>query len=133
MWMFEIQPATNSFVSWVEVTSGLWDLTRSAREPSTTTYTIPCNGARKSIVIEPTRSALVIIDMQSEFPLIAQDLYTNIEDFFLHPGLSPKATAGRGVVNATVNIIQGFRKAGMKVLWTNVLRAPIFSPSSLQR
>jgi nicotinamidase-related amidase len=40
-------------------------------------------------------------------------------DFFLHPGLSPTATAGRGVVNATVNMIQGFRKAGMKVLWTN--------------
>jgi hypothetical protein len=41
-------------------------------------------------------------------------------DFFLHPGLAPKATAGRGVVNATVNMIHGFRKAGMKILWTNV-------------
>jgi nicotinamidase-related amidase len=41
-------------------------------------------------------------------------------DFFLHPGLSPHATAGRGVVNATVNMIEGFRKAGMKILWTNV-------------
>jgi nicotinamidase-related amidase len=41
-------------------------------------------------------------------------------DFFLDPGLSPKANAGRGVVNATVNMIKGFRKAGMKILWTNV-------------
>jgi hypothetical protein len=41
-------------------------------------------------------------------------------DFFLHPGLSPEATAGRGVVDNTVNMINGFRKAGMKVLWTNV-------------
>jgi nicotinamidase-related amidase len=45
---------------------------------------------------------------------------TDGTDFFLHPGLSPGAIAGRGVVNATVNMIQGFRKAGMKVLWTNV-------------
>ncbi|TVY75821.1 Peroxyureidoacrylate/ureidoacrylate amidohydrolase [Lachnellula suecica] len=94
----------NYYNYWVQATSSLWDLTRSAREPSPTTYTIPCNGARKSIVIEPTRSALVIIDMQN---------------FFLHPGLTPKATAGRGVVNATVNMIQGFRRAGVKVLWTN--------------
>jgi hypothetical protein len=42
------------------------------------------------------------------------------KDFFLHPGLSPKADAGRGVVGTTVNMITGFRKAGMKVLWTNV-------------
>ncbi|CZR56138.1 uncharacterized protein PAC_06026 [Phialocephala subalpina] len=94
----------NYYNYWVNTASGLWDLTRSAREPVTTTYTIPCSGSRKSITIESSRSALVIIDMQN---------------FFLHPGLSPKATAGRGVVNATVNMIQGFRKAGMKVLWTN--------------
>jgi hypothetical protein len=52
------------------------------------------------------------------------------EDFFLHPGLSPGATAGRGVVNATVNMINGFRKAGMKVLWTNVSLCAIHPPSS---
>lgn len=94
----------NYYNYWVQTASGLWDLTRSAREPATTTYTIPCSGSRKSIVVEASRSALVIIDMQN---------------FFLHPGLSPKAIAGRGVVNATVNMIKGFRKAGIKVLWTN--------------
>jgi hypothetical protein len=52
-------------ISWVQAASGLWDLTRSAREPASTTYTISCNGARQSIVIERTLSALVIIDMQS--------------------------------------------------------------------
>lgn len=73
------------------------------------------------MVIEATRSALVIIDMQSEFCFALDFEGVDIDsDFFLHPGLSPEATAGRGVVNATVDMIQGFRKAGMKVLWTNV-------------
>jgi len=94
----------NYYNYWVKTSSGLWDLTRSAREPAPNTYTIPCHGSKKSIKIEASRSALVIIDMQN---------------FFLHPGLSPKANAGRGVVNATVDMVLAFRKAGMKVLWTN--------------
>jgi len=94
----------NYYNYWVKTATGLWDLTRSAREPTTTPKTIPCTGSKKSILIEPSRSALVIIDMQN---------------YFLHPGPSPAATAGRGVVPATVNMINGFRTAGMKVLWTN--------------
>ncbi|KAH8774993.1 isochorismatase hydrolase [Hyaloscypha sp. PMI_1271] len=96
----------NYYNYWIKSTSGIWDLTRSAREPTTSAgiYTIPCHGSRKNITIEASRSALVIIDMQN---------------YFLHPGLSPRADAGRGVVSATVNMITGFRKAGMKVLWTN--------------
>ncbi|KAF7162665.1 hypothetical protein CNMCM6106_009484 [Aspergillus hiratsukae] len=74
------------------------------RLPVTSPKTIQCNGKRKEILIEPSRSALVIIDMQN---------------FFLHPALSPKATAGRAIVNTTVDMVHGFRKAGMKVLWTN--------------
>ncbi|KAH7350514.1 Isochorismatase-like protein [Rhexocercosporidium sp. MPI-PUGE-AT-0058] len=93
----------NYYNYWVQTASGLWDLTRSARQAVTKTHTIPCSGSKQSISIEASRSALVIIDMQN---------------FFLHPGLSPSATGGRDVVNATVNMIQGFRKAGMKVLWT---------------
>jgi len=61
-------------------------------------------GSKKSIRIEPSRSALVIIDMQN---------------FFLHPALSPGATAGRAAIAPTVNMIKGFREAGMKILWTN--------------
>ncbi|RFU33073.1 hypothetical protein B7463_g3307, partial [Scytalidium lignicola] len=93
----------NYYNYWIK-DGDLWDLTRSDRKAVTTPYKIPCHGSRKEILIEPSRSALVIVDMQN---------------FFLHPGLSPKATKGRGVVNATVNMIHGFRKAGMKILWTN--------------
>jgi hypothetical protein len=57
--------AKNRLHSWIKTASGLWDLTRSDREPVTTTKTIPCNGQRAQILIEPSRSALVIIDMQS--------------------------------------------------------------------
>ena len=61
-------------------------------------------GSRKAAVIEPSRSALVIIDMQN---------------FFLHPQLSPKATGGRTAVEPTLKMIDGFRSKGMKILWTN--------------
>lgn len=112
---------TDWTTSWVQTASGLWDLTRSAREPAATTYAIPCSGSRKSIIVEASQSALIIIDMQSKTKSLLDKGYAKMSsDFFLHPGLSPKATAGRGVVNTTVNMIQGFRKAGMKVLWTNV-------------
>lgn len=45
---------------------GVWDLTRSLAFPTTTPKTIQALGTRKSIIIEPSRSALVMIDMQSE-------------------------------------------------------------------
>lgn len=61
-------------------------------------------GSRETAIIEPSRSGLVIIDMQN---------------YFLNPTLSPKASAGRAIVNTTVNLVQGFRRAGIKVLWTN--------------
>ncbi|KAL9094480.1 MAG: hypothetical protein Q9165_003330 [Trypethelium subeluteriae] len=82
----------------------VFDLTRSDRLPTTSPKTIPMSGSRPTAIIEPSRSALVIIDMQN---------------FFLDPALSPAATAGRAAVTPTVNLIQGFRAAGMKVLWTN--------------
>lgn len=61
-------------------------------------------GERKSAIIEPSRSALIIIDMQN---------------FFLHPELNPMATAGRAAVEPTLKIIEGFRKKGIKILWVN--------------
>jgi nicotinamidase-related amidase len=84
--------------------NAVYDLTRSARMPTTNPVTIPMSGSRRSATIEPSRSALVIIDMQN---------------FFLHPGLSPRATGGRAAVAPTVALVQGFRAAGMPVLWTN--------------
>ncbi|KAI2901438.1 hypothetical protein CBS147343_976 [Aspergillus niger] len=61
-------------------------------------------GSRKTAIIEPSRSALVIIDMQN---------------YFLHPALAPDATAGRSIVNTTIKLVESFRKADMKVLWVN--------------
>jgi hypothetical protein len=94
----------NYYNNWVKPSPDIFDLTRSGSSPITTSLTIPMLGSRKTAIIEPTRSALVIIDMQN---------------FFLHPELSPKATGGRKAVQPTLNMIDGFRSKGMKVLWTN--------------
>jgi nicotinamidase-related amidase len=88
---------------WIKYPNGTFDLTRSARAGVTSPKILSMAGSRKEIIIEPTRSALVIIDMQN---------------FFLYPKLSPGATKGRAIVNATVNMIEGFRAANMKILWT---------------
>lgn len=61
------------------------------------------SGSRKEIIIEPSRSALVIIDTQN---------------FFLHPQFTPAATKGRTIVNTMVDMIEGFQAANMKILWT---------------
>lgn len=94
----------NVYNHWVPLGNKTFDLTRSLIYPTTTPLTIPMTGSRKSAIIEPSRSALIIIDMQN---------------FFLHPELSPKATAGRTAVDPTLKMIDGFRKKGMKVLWVN--------------
>ena len=93
----------NVYNYWNVTADGVYDLTRSNVAPVTNPVEIPMSGSRQRALIEPSRSALVIIDMQN---------------FFLHPALAPKATNGRGVVNATVNMINGFKAAGMKTLWT---------------
>lgn len=41
-------------------------------------------------------------------------------DYFLYPGLAPESDAGRAIVHTTVDMVHGFRDAGMKVLWVNV-------------
>ncbi|KAK5133731.1 hypothetical protein LTR08_007485 [Meristemomyces frigidus] len=82
----------------------LYDLTRADRLPVTSPKLIPMLGSRKEALIEPSRTALVIIDMQN---------------FFLHPLLAPHATNGRKAVQPTLDMIRAFRAAGMKVLWVN--------------
>jgi len=57
-----------------------WDLTRSDRLPVTSPKTIPMLGYRSEAIIEPNRTAFMIVDMQN---------------FFLHPKLSPHAVNGR--------------------------------------
>jgi hypothetical protein len=94
----------NIYNHWIHLGNKSFDLTRSLIAPTTKPVTIPMSGSRKSALIEPSRSALVIIDMQN---------------FFLHPKLSPKAEGGRKAVQPTLDMINGFRKAGMPVLWVN--------------
>ncbi|KAL8386858.1 hypothetical protein RB595_010338 [Gaeumannomyces hyphopodioides] len=81
-----------------------WDLTRSARLPTPNPKTIPMLGGRESAIIEPSRSAFIIVDMQN---------------FFLHPNMTPSASLGRAAVGPTINMIRAFRENGMKILWTN--------------
>ena len=42
-----------------------------------------------------------------------------MQNFFLHPQLSPHASGGRAAVTPTLSMINSFRANGMKVLWTN--------------
>ncbi|KAG8627914.1 hypothetical protein KVT40_003787 [Elsinoe batatas] len=42
-----------------------------------------------------------------------------MQNFFLDPQLSPGASGGRGAVAPTLNMINGLRAIGSKVLWTN--------------
>lgn len=88
----------------VSANNTLYDLTRSGNLPTTSPKTLPMQGRRQTTIIEPSRSALVIIDMQN---------------FFLHPELSPHATLGRAAVGPTLDMIRAFRANGMKVLWVN--------------
>ncbi|KAF2655251.1 Isochorismatase hydrolase [Lophiostoma macrostomum CBS 122681] len=103
-------PSTNTTIlgniynHWLALPNKTFDLTRSLVAATTTPLTIPMTGSRKTAIIEPARSALVIIDMQN---------------FFLHPDLAEKATGGRKAVEPTLKMIDGFRGKSMKVLWTN--------------
>jgi len=88
----------NVFNSWTKLQSG-WDLTRGEKT-NAITLPVPEEGP---IIIQPNKSALVIIDMQN---------------FFLHESLGGDPL-GRAIVPTTVNLIRAFRDAGMPVLWTN--------------
>ncbi|KAH7560287.1 Isochorismatase-like protein [Bipolaris maydis] len=94
----------NIYNHWIYIGNDTYDLTRSMVAPTTKPVTIPMTGSRKQAVIEPSRSALIIIDMQN---------------FFLHPELTPSAEGGRKAVEPTLNMIDAFRRNGMPVLWTN--------------
>lgn len=95
----------NVYNYWRKLPNGTYDLTRSDVMPVTSPKVIPFSGTRRrSAIIEPSRTVLTIVDMQN---------------FFLHPSLSPGATQGRAAVTPTVNMINAFRAAGMKVTWVN--------------
>ncbi|KAH8901598.1 isochorismatase hydrolase [Thozetella sp. PMI_491] len=94
----------NAYNYWRKYPNGTFDLTRSDIMPVTAPKLIPFTASRQTALIEPSRSVLCIIDMQN---------------FFLHPDLSPSATAGRAAVPATVNMIKAFRSHHMAVTWVN--------------
>ncbi len=94
----------NVYNYWRKYPNGTFDLTRSDIMPVTTPKLIPFMAGKKTALIEPSRSVLCIIDMQN---------------FFLHPALSPGATAGRTAVAPTVNMINAFRAHNMTVTWVN--------------
>jgi nicotinamidase-related amidase len=98
------QTLGNAYNYWKKFPNGTFDLTRSDIMPVTKPKVVSFQGRRASAIIEPSRSVLCIIDMQN---------------FFLHPELSPAATLGRAAVQPTVNMINAFRKNGMKVTWVN--------------
>jgi nicotinamidase-related amidase len=98
------QTLGNDYNYWTKLPNGTWDLTRSKVMPVTKPVVIPFSGDRSSAIIEPSRSVLCIIDMQN---------------FFLHPELSPRAKLGRAAIEPTVNMINAFRKHDMKVTWVN--------------
>lgn len=81
-----------------------YDLTRRDRWGTSSPKTIPMLGSREQAIIEPNRTAMVIIDMQN---------------YFLHPQLSPRAVRGRQAVQPTLNMINAFRENAMKILWVN--------------
>lgn len=94
----------NVYNYWSKLSNGTYDLTRSKVMPVTSPKLIPFSGSRSSALIEPTRAVLAIVDMQN---------------YFLHPALSPAATQGRAAVAPTVDMINAFRAIGMKVTWIN--------------
>ncbi|KAJ4408923.1 hypothetical protein N0V82_009578 [Gnomoniopsis sp. IMI 355080] len=94
----------NVYNYWSKLPNGTYDLTRSQVMPVTTPKLIPFSGSRSSALIEPSRAVLAIVDMQN---------------YFLHPALSPAATQGRAAVTPTVNMINALRGAGIKIAWVN--------------
>lgn len=102
------QEVGNLYNYWtlLNTSSGIvYDLTRSDRLPVTSpkNLTNVFFASRKSAIIEPSRTGLVIVDMQN---------------FFLHPQLDAAASGGRGAVQPTLNMINAFRGMGSKILWT---------------
>ncbi|KAF8529610.1 Isochorismatase hydrolase [Hysterangium stoloniferum] len=96
---------------WVEYPSGLLDLTRS-RPPAAATSEPPAkegghlefevDGNRK-VRIDPTQSAIVIVDMQN---------------FFLHPELLDHPT-GLACVDPLMRLLPFLREKGVRIIWLN--------------
>jgi nicotinamidase-related amidase len=86
-------------------------------------------GSRKRIIIDPKKTALVVIDMQSELNSIQKLLVLSaliVEDYFLHPSFFPAAAEGRATVPALIEVVREFRRSGIKIIWTEVISSQKF-------
>jgi nicotinamidase-related amidase len=102
---FDAEPRVGNGINyWRLLSNGTYDLTRSELAEVTSPRTIPCTGPRQSALIEPSRSVLVIIDMQN---------------YFLHPALAPQSEDGRAAVEPTIKLVEAFRDNEIKVTWVN--------------
>ena len=57
----------NYYNYWNKLSNGTFDLTRRDVMPVTSPKTLPFFGSRSEAIIEPNRTALIIIDMQNFF------------------------------------------------------------------
>jgi nicotinamidase-related amidase len=102
---FDAEPRVGNGINyWRLLSNGTYDLTRSEIAHVTSPREIPCTGPRASALIEPSRSVLVIIDMQN---------------YFLHPALAPQSSDGRAAVEPTIKLVEAFRENDIKVAWVN--------------
>ncbi|TFK46749.1 Isochorismatase hydrolase [Heliocybe sulcata] len=89
----------NYYNYWVK-NGSTFDLTRGSAGRAIGIQT--SSKGNSTIVVDPAKSAMVIVDMQN---------------FFLHPELAPGADAGRATVAPTVETVLALREAGVKILW----------------
>lgn len=95
----------NVYNYWKVLDNGTVDLTRPDTLPVTRPRVVPMLGTHRAARIEPSRTVLCLVDMQN---------------FFLHPELTPAAAAGRAAAaGPAVALVDAFRAAGMKVTWVN--------------
>lgn len=92
---------------WLYSETGGYDLTHPSTPTSPTTYPrIPLNTTASCVAIDPTKTALVVVDLQN---------------YFLSPSLGrPSEAVGMKVVDKLLKYaIPACRKAGIPVVWLN--------------
>jgi len=93
----------NALDYWIQTSTGV-DLTRAELYGTSvnTTRVIPVNGKDGTIIIDTRRTLLVLIDNQN---------------FFLDPAVQ-LLSIGRDMIPTTIQMINAFRKNGIKIAWT---------------
>ena len=113
---YKVQKSEESLIlnglSWVKTAKGV-DLTRG--EPGGKVI----QSTKDEIIVIPSKSALVIVDMQSESEIVVarRDAEAPCTDYFLHPTLSKDSQDGRESIPALMKTVEAAREAGMHVIW----------------